>query len=48
MRAGVSSNEPVSTITHESMYGRTEARQRSITAASSRTIMFRQIVAMEC
>jgi hypothetical protein len=40
----VPSVEPVSAITHESMKGRTEARQRRITGASSFTIMPRQMV----
>src|SRR5919108_1263551 len=43
-RSGVSSTEPVSQITHASMCGRTDARQRSITAAPSRTIMQSAIV----
>ena len=44
MTFSVSSVEPVSTMHQRSISGRAEARQRSITCASSLTIMFRQIV----
>src|SRR4051794_12987872 len=43
-RSRVSSAEPVSTMSQDCTWGRTDARQRSITADSSRTIMLRQRV----
>src|SRR2546427_9590549 len=41
-RSWVPSVDPVSTITHVLMYGRTESRHRRITCASFFTIMLRQ------
>src|SRR5579862_7512665 len=46
--ACVPSDEPVSTTTHERTNGRTEARQRAMTRASSLTIIARQTVSSFC
>ncbi|GGP86815.1 hypothetical protein GCM10010215_10550 [Streptomyces virginiae] len=47
MISWVPSVDPVSTITQVSIRGRTDSRQRLITAASFFTIMFRQIFAFK-